>query len=78
MQMPQGPSPFMGMMMGGAPQGGPPGYSPGATIWREVMRGMSTAKNPLAVLAPDNAGKFFSPEVIGYLAPEYQKQKGKK
>ena len=49
---------------------------PGAMIWRELMRGLST--KGLGALAPENAGKVFSPEFRALLAPEYHKSgKGK-
>jgi len=58
---------------------------PGAQLWREIVRGMSSSKNPLAILDPNRAGDFFSPLTIGGLAPQYQagyaasnKSKGKK
>lgn len=47
------------------------GGGPGALFWRQLMRGMS-GKNPLAVLDPAKAGKYWSPETIGILRPEFQ------
>lgn len=47
--------------------GGPP-----ALFWRQLMRGMTQSKNPLAVLDPAKAGKYWSPETIGILRPEFQ------
>lgn len=75
--------------------GAPPAYGsdqwatqtggPGAMLWREIVRGMSNSKNPLAILDPNRAAEFFSPLTIGGLAPQYQagyaasnKSKGKK
>lgn len=47
------------------------GGGPGGLFWRQLMRGMS-GKNPLAVLDPAKAGKFWSDETIGILRPEFQ------
>lgn len=47
------------------------GGGPGALFWRQLMRGM-TGKNPLNVLDPAKAEKYWSPETIGILRPEFQ------
>lgn len=56
------------------------GGGPGALFWRQLMRGMTQSKNPLAVLDPTKANKFWSDETIGILRPEFQEAyaKGKK
>ena len=42
-------------------------YGPGGLLWREMMRGMMSGKNPAAVLDPAKAGQFFSPGSLDYL-----------
>ena len=46
---------------------------PGAALWRELMRAMST--QGVGALAPNNAGQTFSPDIRALLAPAYQKGK---
>ncbi len=48
------------------------GGGPGALFFRQLMRGMS-GKNPLNVLDPAKAGKYWSDETIGILRPDFQK-----
>jgi len=84
-QIAQGGSPGQGggmsMMSMGGGMGDPNQYGtdawalqgggPGALFFRELMRGMS-GKNPLSILDPAKAGKFFSDDTIGILRPEFQ------
>lgn len=52
-----------------------PAYSPGATIWREIMQAMAGGGNPLAFMDPSKAGQFFSPTSQAYLPSQYQAAK---
>lgn len=47
---------------------------PGAALWRELMRAMST--QGVGALAPANAGDQFSQFTRQYLAPQYRGQGG--
>ena len=49
------------------------GGGPGGLFWRQLMRGMTQSKNPLAILDPAKANKFWSDETIGILRPEFQR-----
>ena len=73
--MPQGPSPFMGMMGGMGGQGGgvDPRDAPGSgvSIWREIMRGLS--EHGIAALSPDMAGQVFSGANRALLGAAWQK-----
>jgi hypothetical protein len=48
---------------------------PGAMIWREMARAMSGSKHPLAFLDPST--KAFSPELLPFLGPQFQRKQGK-
>lgn len=79
---PIGPG-WMAAGAGGAPGGGPPAYGsdewalqtggPGAMIFREMARSMTSEKNPLAFMVPET--KAFSPWLRQYLGPQFRKGK---
>jgi len=66
-QQQQGQAPAYGTDPWAARMGGP-----GALMWRELLRAMST--QGIGAMAPGNAGDTFSPFVRQFLAPQYQKQ----
>lgn len=48
-------------------------YGPGGLLWRQIMGGLSS-KNPYNVFDPAKADRFFSPDMLGFLGPQYQDQ----
>ena len=50
-------------------------YAPGVMLWRQIMQAMSQG-GPAQVLDPANAQANFSPELLSFLAPQYQQQPG--
>jgi len=86
----QGASPVMAGLSGSGGGGGPPEYGtdewaltyggPGGLLWRQVGRGMMGSKNPLSVLDPGKAAKYYTDDTIGLLDPRFQQgyAKGKK
>ena len=75
-------APFMGgSMMGGMDEPAARGtdewalqnFGPGGLLWRQIIGGMATSKNPLSVLDPSKAGKYYTDDTIGLLSPRIQR-----
>lgn len=55
------------------------GSGPGGLMMRQLVQGLvANQGDPMAVLDPQNASSFFSPETAPLLRPEYQKAFQKK